>query len=339
MAPVVPTSSAAVLRAVVTAVEAARPGQGAALLRTLALPPSALEGADARLPFALILRAWELAAELSGDADFGLHQAQRAPVGAFDVFDYVARTRHTLGDGLHTMARYTRLLHDAVRFTVETEGARVRVRHLTDGYPAGITRHAAEAALAIPLLRARAVCRDPLHAAEVSFQHPAPPDTREHARIFGGPVRFGTTRTELVLPASCMALPLSSSDPALAAILARQADDILARYQPAGDLRETVRQALAASLETSDIGLDAVAARLAMSPRSLQRGLAAEGTRLSTVIDELRRDLAIGHLDAGRLGLAEIGFVLGFSEASAFHRAFRRWTGTTPDAYRRMGPP
>jgi AraC-like DNA-binding protein len=328
-----------VLRAVVAAVEAARAGQGSALLRELALPPAALEGADARVPFALVLRAWELAGDLSGDPDFGLHLAERTPVGAFDVIDYVARTRNTLGDALRTLARYQRLLHDLVRLTVEPEGDRVYVRHGTEGYPAGITRHAAEAALATPVQRARSLCREPLRILEVSFQHPAPADTREHARIFRAPVRFGAARTEVAVAASCMQLPLSSSDPTLSAILVRQADDILARSEPAGDLRAAVRRALAGRLEASDIGLEAVAARLAMSPRSLQRGLAAEGTRLSTVIDELRRDLAVGHLDAGRLSLAEIGFVLGFSEPSAFHRAFRRWTGTTPDAYRRSRTP
>jgi AraC-like DNA-binding protein len=328
---VVATSSVAVLRAIAGALDARA---AEALLAALGVEPARLEDLDARVPFADVLRAWELAPRLAGDDAFGLHLAQRAPAGAFDVLDYVTRSAGTLGGAFDALARYQRLLHDAVRVSVEAAAEEVVVRHVTDGHPAGICRHAAEAALGAWLLRARALAGVALAPLEVAFQHARPADTTEHLRIFGGRVRFAAPRTALVLPSGCLSLPLRTADPALAAILARQADAMLARLPRTEGVIAEVRRAVVDGVT----GLEAVARRLATSPRSLQRALAAEGTSLARVADDVRREAAIAHVEAGRLGLAEIAFVLGFSEVSAFHRAFRRWTGRTPrDVTRRGG--
>jgi AraC-like DNA-binding protein len=101
-----------------------------------------------------------------------------------------------------------------------------------------------------------------------------------------------------------------------------------------GDLAEKVRSALAQDLRGAPT-LEGLAARLELPPRSLQRLLSAEGTSYSGLLDELRHELALGYLRRRDLALAEVSFLLGFAEQSAFQRAFRRWTGTSPAEWRR----
>jgi AraC-like DNA-binding protein len=324
------TSSVTLLRALARALDGVRPGRSADLLAALDTAPAALDDPDRRVPYATILRAWELAAELSGDPDFGLHAGELAPLGTFDVLDYVTASCRTLGEAFEALARFQRILHDAVQITVEPAGEVTRVRHGVLGRPAGIPRHAAEGVLATWAVRARTLVGGPLRLLEVGFQHPRPERTAEHRRIFDCAVRFSAPRTEMVLLASVMDLPLRTADPALAAIMRRHASASLERLPAAAATSTAVRQVLAAGMETGDVGLPRVARSMGVSPRTLQRALAAEGTTLAGILDELRREMAASHVAAGGLSLTEIAFLLGFSEVSAFHRAYRRWTGHAP---------
>src|SRR5262249_980547 len=126
-----------------------------------------------------------------------------------------------------------------------------------------------------------------------------------------------------------------TADAGLRAILDRQADALLARLPAATGLTARARRAVVQALPDGKLGVADIARRLGTSGRSLQRGLLAESTSFQELVSEVRCQLAIGHLQYGRMTTAEIAFALGFSEPSAFQRAFRRWTGKTPLAFRR----
>lgn len=129
--------------------------------------------------------------------------------------------------------------------------------------------------------------------------------------------------------------PQRSSDAHLATLLERHARLLHDRLPARESFAAAVRHALADLLTTGHTDLAATAAKLRVSGRTLQRRLSAEGTTHRSVLDELRRDLALRYLEAGDAGLQEIAFVLGFSDQSTFHHAFVRWTGHTPGAWRR----
>jgi AraC-like DNA-binding protein len=126
--------------------------------------------------------------------------------------------------------------------------------------------------------------------------------------------------------------PVLTADPLLSRVVVRHAEALLAERPAAETTAGTVRRMLTRLLGDDEAGcsLTAVSASLHMSERSLQRRLADEGVSFDALLDELRRELALRYLADEKVAIAEIAYLLGYSEPSAFHRAFKRWTGTTP---------
>lgn len=175
----------------------------------------------------------------------------------------------------------------------------------------------------IPLLRA-------------SFGYPPPAHKDEYPSLFGCPVRFGQARTEAVFDARWLTAPLVRDEAALEQMLRRSPFELLSRRAYGTTVAEQVHRDLGRALLASPRlpSLDETAARLALSPATLRRRLQHEGTSFQQLKDAVRRDAAIAGLAEGREPIAELAARLGFSEDTSFHRAFRRWTGTTPGAYR-----
>jgi AraC-like DNA-binding protein len=151
---------------------------------------------------------------------------------------------------------------------------------------------------------------------------------------------FGAEATQLVLPRAALAARLASADPALLAILTRAADELARRSSTDPLMTQQVKRVLHEALRSDDAQVESVAKALGLTVRSLQRRLKDEGTSFQAVREDVRRTLAQRYLDDG-LAIAEISFLLGFSEPSAFFRAFKRWTGMTPiesRAQRRAAP-
>ncbi|MFH8403218.1 AraC family transcriptional regulator [Streptomyces sp. NPDC018019] len=178
--------------------------------------------------------------------------------------------------------------------------------------------------------------RIPLRAAR--FAHPAPAHAREYELLFGCAVRFDAPYTAAVFDARWLAAPVVQDEAALTALLRRAPADLLSRREYGTTVTERVRRTLVLALRSTGPArlpeVAEVAARLAVSPATLRRRLQAEGTSFQRLKDAVRRDAAISSLAAGREPIAALAARLGFSEDTAFHRAFRRWTGTTPGAYR-----
>ena len=109
---------------------------------------------------------------------------------------------------------------------------------------------------------------------------------------------------------------------------------IVAAMPQTDSLAAKVRRAIASRISQGDVQIENVAHTLAMSTRSLQRRLAGEGVSYQELLDEVRRNAASSYLAQNRLAIGEVGYLLGYSEPAAFHRAFKRWHGVTPQAYR-----
>jgi AraC-like DNA-binding protein len=272
---------------------------------------------------------WSGALEATGDEALGLHLAEIAPLESFEGHGYALLSSGSLREAYRRACRYQRLIHEVTRLSLE-EGEEDAV--LSHARPGGrpVGRHPAEF-LAVAWVRlGREVTGDRWLPRAVYFAHGAPPDASEHERIFGPVVRFGAGRTAIRVDNATLDQPAASADATLAEILDRHVHTLLSERPEAETLADRVRSALEDGLPSGDVRAVDVSRRLAMSERSLRRGLAAEGTKLTEILSRLRLERATTLLEGGRCSISEVAYLLGFSELSSFHRAFKRWTGRTP---------
>lgn len=302
------------------------------IARRLDFDPAILADPHARVPHALFLRAWEEVPALVGDPAFGLRAAELVSGLPFDVIDYVCAQVPTLRASIERMLRYQRLHHDDidVALAVDPPQATLTLRLSGQACP----RHFAEFVLAIWTLRARALVGSAFAPRRVLFHHAAPTDIAAHRRVFAAPLDFRADTHGLSFRAELLDAPVRGADPSLGALLERHADELLAKLPARDDLVLRVKRQVARALPGEPPSLDATARVLATSARTLQRALRSASTTYQGLIDEVRRDLAIGHLQAAQRTISEVAFLVGFTEVAAFTRAFRRWTGMVPSAYR-----
>ena len=169
----------------------------------------------------------------------------------------------------------------------------------------------------------------------IGFMHEEPADRNLHEEFFGCEVSFGHRKLYLEAPVDVLQRPIRQPDPALQRVLARQADELLASSEEEPGFLLQVRGALTKAMRHGQPNQEFVAAQLNMSTRTLHRRLREHGFSFRTALTSTRTQLAKDHLQANQLTLAEIALLLGYSEQSAFSRAFASWTGVSPLAYRR----
>ncbi|HWN81707.1 MAG TPA: AraC family transcriptional regulator [Candidatus Udaeobacter sp.] len=309
----------------------------APLLALVGLEESALADPDARIPMRTAIAFLAHAVERTGDPDLSLHLAERAELGAFDVHVYAVLSSPTLHAGYQRLVRYQRLIHETSELEFAVGAAQSTLRHRLPGGLA-VPRQSAEFIVACWVRAGRAAIGQDFAPIEVRFAHPAPPAVQEHARFFRAPVRFASGENAIVVSNHLLDTPCLRADLNLLAVLDRYAlDRLAAAPSPAASSRvaDAARSALVNELqEGQPPTATRLAERLRMSERSLNRTLAAEGTSYRELLAQLRLEVAARHLAQDRLAIAEIAFLLGFSELSAFYRAFKRWTGRTPAEYR-----
>jgi AraC-like DNA-binding protein len=300
----------------------------AALYAAADLTPEIVADADARVSPAQFCVAWAEAVRWRRDSALALAIADETPPGAFGVVEYVCRSAATLGEALAQWVRFLGILDDAVDVALVEEGDRASLRVVRESEAPAPASH--ELCFALVVRNARLLLEGSFRVGEVRFSHRADPEhAARHRVFFDAPVAFGAKTTELVFARNLLATPLTTADPNLLTVLLSAAEDKRVATREHPPLTDQVRRALRAALSSEAAQLEAIAKRLGMTGRSLQRRLKDEGTSFQATRDEMRRELADAYLGQG-MSFAEISFLLGFSEPSAFFRAFKRWTGLTP---------
>jgi AraC-like DNA-binding protein len=303
-------------------------------LAAAGLEESSLEGPETRVPHAANNLLWGRLAACSGDPDFGLHFAERLTLDAFDVLGHLVVRSDTFGQGLARVVACSRILHDAGRIETERRGADLVIYPGCRGLTHEVPRHISEFSAASVLVLGRIATGVSMRARAVRFRHGAPASLPEHLRIFGVTPTFDAPETEVVLDASVLDLRVLDAQPGLLTFLDAYARDVVARLPQGENLASQVERQIAAAMPRGVPEIEAIARQLGLSPRTLQRRLADEELSFQTLVDGVRRSYAERFLAEGRLSIGEIAFLVGFSDPSNFHRAFRRWTGKTPAAHR-----
>jgi AraC-like DNA-binding protein len=302
---------------------------------TLAAAPASGDP-EARVPHRDMMEFWDRAVAATGDDNLGFHVAGAAPIHSFDVTGYAALWSPTLREAYQRACRYQRLIHDATTLALEVRQDGATLRHaLPGGRP--VERRVAEFLVATWVRFGRLVTGEEWSPLQVRFAHPRPADVGDHQRFFRAPLRFSAGENAIDLSLAVLDAPNARSDSGLLEVLDRHAGALLEKVPRWPSLAERVRAWLAEELLGGTPTAGAAALRLRMSVRSLSRGLAAEGTSFASLLEQLRRERAARLLADERREIAEVAFLLGFAELSAFYRAFRRWTGLTPAEFRRGG--
>jgi AraC-like DNA-binding protein len=261
-------------------------------------------------------------------SNLALQLALRTPVGANPLLDYLIVTSDSVGQGLERLTRYLRLVNPSVGLTVRREPKAVRVVVERAQAPFFV-----ELTVSLCVIRFIRETDDQFRATHVSFTH-EPDDVVEFAKVLRCQIRAKASWNGVVIPKAALDLPLRRRDPVLRGWLERQATAILARLPATADARDEVRSVLSTQATAGDMTIDVVARRLSTTPRTLQRRLARGGTSFETLRDDARRQAAELYLSGTTLTIAEVTYLLGYSEPTAFHRAFRRWHNMTPQAFR-----
>lgn len=305
------------------------------LYRAVNLDRSVLLDPDNRVPFAQLVDLYEKAAELTGDSNFGLHVGETVDVKVFDVVGYSALNSPTLGDAFARVARYHSIWTDGATFTLETSNdtSAIIYRYLDETISEG--RQDTEMTLATVTTLCRNIASASFNPTAIEFQHNAPSDTSEHERLFRCPIEFGAKHNKLYFASSNLTLPIAKADAGLCALLDRHAEELLAKFPPRDSLVDQVRSIIANEFRGGDPSLEHVADQLGLTPRTLQRKLHELGTSHNELLEQMRRQLAMQYLREREMAICEVAYLLGFSEASSFHRAFKRWTGLTPKEFRK----
>ncbi len=306
------------------------------LLQRAQIPPLLLGDERARVTPAQFVRLFRELYEVTGDEFLGLSVAPSRP-GTFAMMCHTALGSRDLGAAIERGVTFYGLFPGGPDLALEHEGfGGEAVFVVRNDFASEEQRFLAECVVIIwhRLCSWLIGRRIPLEWA--SFASPPPAYKDEFPELFGCPVHFGAGRTGAGFAAHYLAAPLVRDESELAQMLRRAPFELLSRREYGTTVAEQVRRALVRALGDSPRlpALGEIAARLAVSPATLRRRLAAENTSYKDLKDTVRRDAAIAGLAEGSEPIAELAARLGFSEDTAFHRAFRRWTGTTPGAYR-----
>lgn len=296
-----------------------------------------LNNPGARIPLAVEAALFSRGIAGTGDIHFGLHMGENIRPRFMGPLGYASMSSATLGDAMRLMLPYQRITTEFGTTVAATEGDRHVIRWQDAPQTAGLpdARHRVENYFSACINFGRWITGSQENPAEICFAHAAPSaDVAEYARVFRCPVRFSAGENAIALPLRVLSLALRDADPEVNRVMVGRVQQELSSYEARGGLREQVRHAIREEMAEAVPSIESVAARLALKPWSLRRRLKLDTLDFTTLLDEVRRELAVDWLTTSSRTVSEIAANLGYSEQSAFNRAFRRWFDTTPLEYR-----
>lgn len=307
------------------------------LLKAAGLPENALANPDDWLGLFEYLRLFQSGVDLLQDRNFGLHVGQHIKPGYYGVQGYAVISSANGREALVRAQRYYRLVSGVGQMDIEERGEEVVLlwRSNLPGNPFP-GRQQAEMVITAWITIARWAAGLDIAPSWVTFRHPEPEDTSEQQGVFRCPMTFGVEEYALGFPRSLLDVPFLQADPAIQQMMDATAERRLAeldRKEEPAWLSEC-RRAVAKGLSRGTPLLEDIAPGLDMTPRELRGRLAGLDMSFKSLLDETRKTIALSLMQDPDMTLVDVSFLLGFSEQSAFQRAFKRWTGRSPGQYR-----
>ena len=316
----------------------ARAGKPVAeLFEVSGLDPAAPPNTDRHLPAEVYYEVWDRAMKLVQDPSFPVHVGASFDLEALEAFGFLAMSCATLSDAYERTARVRELYNVGSRWELEVREGVMRMSWV----PWPITVRSALARRSVNeyqvtemLASIRQMTQRRLVPRLIAFRHAAPADVAVHHELLGRAPEFEREFDGFEAELGWLGEPIRGQNSKLRAYFEKQCELACAAFSADPAFTALVRQRLAASMEGGAASMADVARALGTSPRSLHRRLADEGTQFNELLDQVRQNFAEQYLARPRLAVSEIACLLGFNDKSAFIKAFRRWTGTTPNEFR-----
>ncbi|UTW04024.1 AraC family transcriptional regulator ligand-binding domain-containing protein [Amphritea atlantica] len=309
---------------------------GAELLHAAGVDISQKRNTDVRFSSDHTRALWALALTETGQENIGLQVARYVCPTTFHALGFSLWASNSLFDALRRMVRFEVLLNDGCHLSLDKIGEEdfdfiMTVRH-SDSRPL-VAPEGVDYFLGAVVKMFRDMSDDEFSPAAVSFTRQKPDNPGLWERYFNCPVSFGAPDNRLQLSADSLIKDLPTGNTLLAEQNDKLVEDYLHRLQMA-DLCGQVRSALIDLMPLGLTTLEAVASELKMAPRTLQYKLTQSGTTIQALRDQIREELARKYLQHSRQSITQIAYSLGFSDPAHLNRAFKRWSGETPTAFR-----
>lgn len=276
----------------------------------------------------------ERMAEADGSPDLQLRTGASMRCDDYGAFGLAYKSAVNLRGSFERAHRYARALTSVSRYELELSGSGAFFHLLREGERRLGLRMSNEASITSALTISREVSSGPVEPKAVFFKHPAPSTTEAHELFFGCPVLFNSDRDAFLLSRESLEVPNKVGDAGIARFIDGHLDREMSQLEEETSLEQKVRVQISTALSEGIPKITDVARPLGMSGRTLQRRLSENGSSFQTLVDEARQQLAKRLLKETPYGLAEVAYLTGFSDQSAFTRAFKRWEGQTPRSYR-----
>lgn len=307
------------------------------MFRRAGLDPDKLHDPNARYRDSNLFKLWQLALEATKDPYIGFKVASCWHPSEAHALGYAWLASSTLKDALERTVRYIRVMSDKEQMTLEEtdEEFRLVIDNPVADYPTAAEDLDATFAVVVQLCR---MCLgESFNPLRITMRRPEPPDPGPFAEHFRAPIQYSGNEDSLCFDKADALAALPTANAEVARANEKIVQDYLARFDRSSVAMQ-VRAKLTEQLSSGHVSQESVADGLHMSLRSLQRRLKNERTSYKQLLDETRRELAAHYMAESHVSINEITYLLGFSEPSNFSRAFRRWTGKSPSAYRAEAP-
>ncbi len=302
-------------------------------LRSINVDPESVKAPDSRIPIETYLKIQESAAAYVEDANFGFHMGQYAEPGSWSILGYLMMNCGTLAEAMEKSGRYSRIIGNLIESTPYLHFNKLKLVFSTPPHAPKMSRHCFESALTSLVRMVRTLTGQRLCPWEVTFTFPAPASMAEYEDFFGCPVYFGQKQTSMTIDLALGSTPVLMANEALKEYFEQYAREFLAGMDEDKEFTNAVTRIILARLDDESLTIQKVAREMAVSVRTLQKRLEGEGAVFSDLLTDIRKRLAKQYLREDYT-VEQITYLLGFSEPSAFRKAFKKWLGVTPREFR-----
>lgn len=293
-----------------------------------------LENVDGRIPLDQHFHLMEVGIELTNNPALPFYMGEQSTPENLGIVGRVLMNSPTFGDATYQAARYSKLFCDSCYLEVKIEGDQVYLIYQME-VPQYNKIPAIEGTFSSTITNIRTLSPVEFTPQEVHFQYSTPQHIEEYHRLFKCPLYFNQPENMIVFDREYMNIKLPNHDPYMLELLTLHAETLLKKLAEVQNLRNKVSKLILEHLPTGNLDIEMIAEQLNVSRWTLNRKLRGEETSFQELLQDMRQQMAINYLQKPKLSVSEVAFLVGFSEPSAFNRAFKRWSGRSPGEYRK----